>query len=169
MVKLKPGTDPKRVSEAINHAVPDAAAYDRDTFLENNIAEMETGILPLLYMVAVIGSVVLTAILSLILSINVLERRKDFAVMKALGAPRAFIPGLVIVQSIVLSVSGMLLGIVLFFPLIHILSKIAPEVTVMSAYVHILIVAAGVFVISLISSIFPIQKLRKIYPWEVFR
>jgi putative ABC transport system permease protein len=169
VVKLKPGQDPEKVSKAIHRILPDVAAYDRNTFLKNNIAEMETGILPLLYMIALIGSVVLTAILSLILSINVLERRKDFAVMKALGAPRAFIPGLVVVQSLVLSFTGVIAGIALFFPLIHILSGIAPEVTVLPASGHVVFVSAGVFAISLISSVFPIQKLRKIYPWEVFR
>lgn len=55
---------------------------------------MESGILPLLYVIALIGAVVLTVILSLLLSINILKRRKDFAVMKTLGSPQRYLPQL---------------------------------------------------------------------------
>ena len=52
--------------------------------------------MPLLYVIAFIGAIVLTALLSLILSVYVLEQQKDYAIMKALGAPSGFIPGIVI-------------------------------------------------------------------------
>ena len=48
---------------------------------------MESGIIPLLFIVTLISAIVLTAILSLILSVSILEKRRDFAIMKALGSP----------------------------------------------------------------------------------
>jgi putative ABC transport system permease protein len=136
--------------------------------MENNIREMESGIIPLIFIVTLISAIVLTAILSLILSISVLEKRKDFAIMKALGSPGRFIPGLVIRISLILSLTGLVLALILFFPMTEIVEKISPEVSARTSVIQILIVSAGVIVISLISSILPNRRIRKIYPLEVF-
>jgi putative ABC transport system permease protein len=129
---------------------------------------MENGILPLFFIITLITAVVLTAILSLILSVSVLEKRKDFAIIKALGAPQGFITGLIMLQSLFLSVSGLVLGIILFFPMISLIGQITPEVANTTSVGQIVLVSAGVLLISVISSILPIRKIRKIYPLEVF-
>ena len=169
LVQIEPEFNADTLALKIESELPEVVVYDQETFVANNIAEMESGILPLLFVVALIGSIVLTAILSLILSINVLERRKDFAVMKALGSPFGFVSTMVVLQALILAGSGLALGIASFFPLIKIVEKLAPEVSVLSSGSHLAAVAAGVAIISLVSSIFPNQKLRKIYPMEVFK
>ena len=169
LVKVTSGSDLKDVSSRIEIRLPDVVVFDRTTFLENNIHEMESGILPLLFVVAMIGSVVLMAILSLILSINVLERRKDFAIMKALGSPGGYIPGLVVIQAMILSGSGLIAGIALFFPLMGAVERFSPEVSVLTSPFQLFAVIMSVTVISLISSVFPNRKLRKVYPLEAFK
>jgi putative ABC transport system permease protein len=169
LVKVEQGMNPNEVADQIRSDLPGVAVFDRHTFLQNNIREMESGFLPLLYVVAAIGAIVLTAILTLILSVNVLELRQDFAVMKAIGAPNGFIPKLVIQQALVLSGIGVIVAIVLFFPLVTLVEKVSPEVSAISSLNQIAAVTIGVGIISLISSIIPNRKLRKIYPLEVFR
>ena len=169
LVKVTQGQDLKHISADIETCMHDVTVFDRNKFLENNIREMESGILPLLFVVAAIGSIVLMAILSLILSINVLERRKDFAIIKALGAPGGFIPGMVVIQAMILAGSGLVLGIVLFFPLMKFVEKFSPEVSVLTSPSQILAVILSVMIISLVSSILPNRKLRKVYPLEAFK
>jgi putative ABC transport system permease protein len=168
-IEVKEEANIPALVDSIEQTMPTVVVFDQKTFLQNNIHEMESGILPLLFFVAVIGAVVLTAVLSLILSINVLERRKDFAVMKALGSPRGFISKMVIVQSLLLAGSGLLIGIGCFFPLMKLVEQIAPEVSVLTSGFNLTVVIAGVLGISLISSVLPIHKLRRIYPMEVFQ
>jgi hypothetical protein len=84
--------------------------------------------------------------------------------MKALGAPQDFVPKLVIIQSFVLSISGLMLGMLVFFPLMKVVEKIAPEVSVSTSIYHVIIISLGVMFISLISSLYPISKLKQIYP-----
>jgi len=167
-VRLKPGSNPSEIIRELQGNIPDIVAFDQKTFLKNNKHEMESGILPLLYTVAFIGAIVLTAILSLILSMHVLERRNDYAVLKALGAPAGFLPWLIIKQAVILSLCGMMAAIVLFFPLMKFVEKISPEVAGESTVRHIAFVLAGIGIICLVSSVIPIGKLRKIYPLEVF-
>lgn len=167
-VKILPGFKLKDVQANIYAKLKNVVVFDNDTFVKNNIHEMENGIIPLFFIIMMITAVVLTGILSLILTVSVLERRKDFAIFKALGSPHGFITGLVILQSMLLSFTGLVMGVILFFPMISLIERITPEVANTTSVGQILLVSTGVMIISLISSILPIQKIRKIYPLEVF-
>jgi putative ABC transport system permease protein len=169
MVKVEAESDPGVVAKAIRLKMPNVSVFDRDTFLQNNIHEMESGFLPMLFVIAFIGAIVLTSLLSLILSNYILEQREDFAIIKALGAPKGFVSGIVIRTALILSASGMIMAIILFFPLIRIVEKITPEVAAITSSVQILSVLAGLLIISFISSLFPILRLRHIYPLELFK
>jgi putative ABC transport system permease protein len=168
LVKVNDGQSAAKVMAYIKNELPGFEVYDHETFLQNNIHEMETGFLTLLYAIAFLGTIVLTAILSLLLSISILERRKDFAVMKALGAPGGFLPGLIIQQALLISCIGILSAVILFFPMIGLIEQVAPEVSAKSSAGQILTVGAVVVLISLLSSFISLQRLRRIYPLEAF-
>ncbi len=169
LVKLKPGINSSTATKNIRDKYKNIAVFDQKTFLENNRHEMESGILPLLYTVAIIGAIVTTAILSLILSMHVLERRNEYAIMKALGAPAGFLPAIILKQALTLSLCGVLTAIMFFFPLLSLVEKFSPEVTCESTVWQFIAVVAGTGLICLISSIVPIGKLYKIYPLEIFK
>ncbi len=168
-VMVEPGSDLLAVAANIRAVSSDIAVYDRVTFLNNNIHEAESGVMPLLYVVALIGAVVLTALLSLILSVYVLEQQKDYAIMKALGAPTGFIPGIVIQQALMLAASGLVIALLLFNPMLDAVKRFSPTISAESTASQVLIVAAGLFIISLLSTILPLLRQRRIYPLDVFR
>jgi putative ABC transport system permease protein len=167
-VILETGAKPEVVTESIRSVSGDLAVFDKATFLNNNIHEAETGVMPLIYVIATLGAIVLTALLSLILSVYVLEQKKDYAIMKALGAPARFIPGIVILQALILTGSGMILALMFFAVLLKAVEKFSPTVAAETSVNQIIIVIITLVVISLLSSLFPILRQRKIYPLEVF-
>ncbi|MCU0462302.1 MAG: ABC transporter permease [Bacteroidales bacterium] len=168
-VMVNSGSDPLAVAAKIRSVSPDLAVYDKVTFLNNNIHEAETGVMPLLYVVALIGAVVLTALLSLILSVYVLEQQKDYAIMKALGAPTKFIPGIVIEQALMLAASGLIIALLLFNPMLNAVKRFSPTISAESSFSQVLLVAAGLIIISFLSTILPLLRQRRIYPLDVFR
>lgn len=168
-INVEAGYDPKTVAGKIKAVSPDLAVYDHETFLQNNIHEAETGVMPLLYVVALIGAVVLTALLSLILSVYVLEQQRDYAIMKALGAPGGYIPGIVIQQSLLLAIAGLAIALLLFNPMLTAVKNFSPTISAESSVGQIMIVAAGLLVISLLSTALPLLRQRRIYPLDVFR
>lgn len=168
LVNLDDGAEAGAVVAALRAQLK-VEAYDHATFVANNVREMESGFLPLLYTIAVIGAVVLTAILSLILSVDVVERRGEFAVMKALGAPGGTVPALVMRQALVLTGLGLALGMLLFLPLVTGIERVAPEVSARVALLPVLGTCLGVLAIGLVSSLIPIHRLRRVYALEVFR
>lgn len=168
-VQIDQGMDPSEMAEKIRSVSPDLAVFDSITFLENNIHEAETGVMPLLYIIALIGAIVLTALLSLILSVYVLEQQNDYAIMKALGAPAGYIPGLIIQQSFILASTGMAIALLLFGPMLKAVEKLSPTVSAESSSGQILLVVSGLVIVILLSSVLPLVRQRHIYPLEIFK
>jgi putative ABC transport system permease protein len=169
MIKLHENSDKQNILQNLQNSLRGVSVYDYDTFLQNNIRETESGILPIFYSVAGIGGVVLTIILSLILSINILEKKDDFALMKALGAPKRFLPKLIIYQSLTISFISVLLAIGLIFPMTNIIELLSPEVSPKTTVDQLIIVACLVCIMSMISSFISIRRLKNIFPLEVFQ
>lgn len=168
LVNIEPGAGLGPVREGIRGRSPGLEAYDQVTFLANNVHEMRSGFLPLLYTVAVIGAIVLTAILSLLLSVNILERRKDFAILKTLGSPMGFLWGLVIKQAVLIASVSCAAALTLFFPLVRVIERLSPEVSTKSTAGQLGGVVAAVLLMSLASSLVAIRRLRRIYFLEAF-
>jgi len=169
LVRIGEGSDLGGVQARIREELPGLEVYDHPTFLQNNIQEMKSGFLPLLYTVAAIGAVVLTVILSLLLSVNILERRKDFAILKTIGSPLAFLWGMVIKQALLISSASSLAALAAFFPLVRLIERVSPEVSTKSTLGQIAAVVLAVGVMSLLSSGISIRRLRRIYFLEAFQ
>lgn len=166
---IEPGISPEIVKSEIYSGLNNVAVFDKPTFLRNNLEEMQNGIIPVLFIVTVIAAIVLTSILSLILSITILEKRYDFAVMKALGSQSGFILGLIIKLSLALSITGLLLALILYFPVAGLIERVSPEIEPRLSVLQILLISAEVVAISIVSSFLPNINIRKIYPLEIFR
>ncbi len=168
LVKIKHEADSAQTKLDIESKISGSVAFNHSQFLSNNIREMESGFLPILFAVAAIGAIVLTTVLSLILSINILERKKDFAVMKILGSPSYFLPALIIRQAVFISLASGLLCALLIIPVTNLVERISPEVSTVTTINQVIIVLSIGILMGLISSAIALGRLRKIYPLEVF-
>lgn len=169
LIKSKPKCSIDALKERIEKRLQGRiSAYSGDKFLENNIREIESGILPVFYAIVVIGGIILTIILSLILSVNILEKRKDFAIMKVLGSSKYFLDSLIVSLALSLSLASEAIGIILFFPLEKLIAYVSPEVTTIIKAEYIIYTTIIACTVSLFSSLFACRRIRKIYPLEVF-
>ncbi len=157
------------VVAAIREELPGIEVFDNTTFLQNNMHEMESGVLPLLYTIAAIGAVVLTVILSLLLSISILEKRKDFAVLKAIGAPLGFLPRLITGQALLITLAASAVSLGLFYPLVSVVETLTPEISTLSSVSHVGFVAGTAVLLGLVSAFLSAKRLRHVYPLEAFQ
>jgi ABC-type antimicrobial peptide transport system permease subunit len=157
------------IVENIKEELPGIEVFDHQTFLNNNVQEMETGFLPFLYLIAFLGIIVLLVILSLLLSISILEKQRDFAILKTIGAGKRFLPGLVTLQAVSLSMAGNLIAILSFLPLAVVIEQLMPEISFMIQVEQFVWVLGMVLIISLISALISGRRLRHVYPLEVFQ
>ncbi len=167
LVSASPGTAALRAR--IKEDVPGTDVYTQQEFLANNINEMESGLLPMLFTIAAIGGLVLAAILTLLLTINILERRTDIAVMKALGVPASSLTRLVLTLAFLISGAGTILAFATFFPLAFVIEWCAPEVATETSISHLIISAAAVALITALSALLAARRARSIYPMEAFQ
>jgi putative ABC transport system permease protein len=169
LVRLEPGIERTDVERDIRAVLPDAVTYGHADFVRNNVREMESGVLPLLYTVAAIGAVVLTTILTLLLTVVILERRCDIAAMKALGAPRGFLPLFVIFQAIALVACGCAFAALLLHPFTELVAWLSPETGARPALEQVIAVTIAALTMGLCAALLSLRRVRGIYALEVFR
>ncbi len=168
LIDIDDNANLSHLANSIKHRLPDVEVMNHAQFLKNNLKEMQAGFLPFIFTIVGISAVVLTVILSLLLSITILERRKDFAVMKILGARGIFLSKLIFQQSFFLSSFGILIALLLYTPLKIFVEQLSPEISMQSSLEQFLITSLATIAISILSSFISLQRLRKIYPLEVF-
>jgi putative ABC transport system permease protein len=167
--RVKAGMDKETALKALRSRRPDLNFFADAEFIANNVLEVQSGFVAFLFIIAVIGAGVLTVVLVLLFSLSILEKRKDFVIMKALGAPRGFIPSLVVAQAAVLGSAGAALGIFLLFLVKAAISAWSPELETGTYPLQMAVVSAAVLVISIISSAVAARRLSRFYALEAFR
>jgi putative ABC transport system permease protein len=99
----------------------------------------------------------------------VFDRRRDFAVMKALGASESLINRFFAAEAVVMGVVGAVLGFFIGIGVAAWIGRVnfhAPIVPRFSVFPYVL---AGSIVVALISAIVPIEMLRRVQPAMILR
>jgi putative ABC transport system permease protein len=170
MLLAIPG-DPAHVQARVQGLRASLPSYSVE--LKRSIIETQSGVLTRMRSVMVLSTLLISIIAALSLwaslSASVLERRRDFAVLKALGASNGSVSLMFVMEQGAIAIIGALLGYVLgcgvsaliTYRNFHLL--IAPRVQV---FPWILMVAA---VIVLIGSMLPLARLQKIQPAAILK
>ena len=112
LVKVEPGSDPHQVAEQILQTVPNAIPFDNSNFFQkgrNQMAGLLNSIPGLLG-----GTWVLSVVfIGIVFSVAVNERQRELAVLRALGATRAFVLRSVLAEGFILALGGGAVGVVL--------------------------------------------------------
>lgn len=166
---LRPDARSDSVMAAVAARAPRLAAFAKETFVANTLREMETGILPILWTIALFGAVTGTTVLALLLYSAVQERREDYAVLSAVGAPHRYLQRLVLQQSLLAGLLGFGLGAALYLGGTPGLRRLVPSLELVLPPSALALTFALALAISVLGSWAALRKLRGIYPAEVFR
>ena len=157
-----------RDARALRDAFPDLAVHAAADFVRHHEEEMENGVLPVFAAAAVFGAVVGGFIVALMLYSSALERREDYATLKALGAGQRYLLRLVLGQSLLGTLAGCIAGALLTAAVTPLLLRIVPALTLRYTPMLLLVVPAALLIGALAATA-PLRVLRRIYPGEVFR
>jgi putative ABC transport system permease protein len=148
---------------------PGLAIFSKDEFIRNTLDEMRTGVLPILWTIAVLGCIAGGAVMMLMLYGSVLEKREDYALLKAIGAGPAFLGFLVIRLSLACSLTGFALGFALNMLLNPLLTGMVPELSLSFSWTGFFLVLSASVLIGVLGSWLSIRKILQVGPAEVFR
>jgi putative ABC transport system permease protein len=122
-------------------------------------------------LLAAAALIILTAALCVLSTLMgwVFDRRRDFAIMKALGASGRLLNGFFAAEAAALGATGAVIGFLLGIGIAAWIGRVNFHAAVVPRFSVLPIVLAGSIVVTLLSSILPISLLRKVQPAVILR
>jgi putative ABC transport system permease protein len=117
-----------------------------------------------LYAAAIL--IILTAALCVLATLTgwVFDRRRDFAIMKALGASEGLVSGFFAAEAAALGAVGALLGFVIGIGIAAWIGRVNFNAAVVPRFSVLPVVLAGSIAVALLSAIVPMSLLRRVQP-----
>ena len=120
---------------------------------------------------AAAGLIILTAALCVLSTLMgwVFDRRRDFAIMKALGASGRLLNGFFAAEAAVLGATGALIGFLLGIGIAAWIGRVNFHAPVVPRLSVLPVVLAGSMAVTLLAAILPISLLRRVQPAVILR
>ncbi|MGH9522865.1 MAG: FtsX-like permease family protein [Terriglobales bacterium] len=122
-------------------------------------------------LLAAIALIILTAILCVLATLTawVLDRRRDFAIMKALGASERLINSFFAAQAATLGAAGAVAGFAAGLAVAAWIGRVNFHAAVQPRWSVLPLVLAGSVAVALVSAVLPISLLRRVQPATILR
>ncbi len=122
-------------------------------------------------LLAAASLIILTAALCVLSTLMgwVFDRRRDFAIMKALGASGRLLNGFFAAEAAVLGATGALIGFVVGIGIAVWIGRVNFHAPVVPRFSVLPVVLAGSMAVTLLSAILPISLLRRVQPAIILR
>jgi putative ABC transport system permease protein len=122
-------------------------------------------------LLAAAALIILTAALCVLSTLMgwVFDRRRDFAIMKALGASGRLLNGFFAAEAAVLGAMGALIGFLVGIGIAAWIGRVNFHAPVMPRLSVLPVVLAGSMAVTLLSAILPISLLRRVQPAVILR
>ena len=122
-------------------------------------------------LLAAAALIILTAALCVLSTLMgwVFDRRRDFAIMKALGASGRVLNGFFAAEAAVLGATGALIGFVVGIGIAAWIGRVNFHAPVVPRWSVLPVVLAGSMAVTLLSAILPISLLRRVQPAVILR
>jgi putative ABC transport system permease protein len=122
-------------------------------------------------LMAATALIILTAALCVLSTLMgwVFDRRRDFAIMKALGASDRLLNGFFAAEAAALGAAGAVIGFVLGIGIAAWIGRVNFHAPVVPRFSVLPFVLAGSMVVTLLSAVLPISMLRRVQPAVILR
>lgn len=168
-IGLMPGADATAVRREIEAQWPNVEVHSREAFIENNLTEVAAGFRPMQLMVSAVGLIAAAVLVSLLVQSVVEDRKRDIAVLLALGADSGRVAASVIAHGVGLILAGTLAGALLAELLRWSTDRFAPTLELSTRPLDLAGVMLVFVAVGILAAVVPLLRLRRIDPIEAFR
>ena len=169
LVRLAPGADPHAVSNQIAGLSPDLSVRDTAAMVSTNQRVITDSFLPVIRVLLVIGFAVGVAVIGLTIYSAVLEKRREYGVLKALGGRARQLVTTVAAQALLAAAGGYAVGVGLALAARQAAQRWVPAFVSDIVAADLAWVAAATTGMALVASVIPLARIARIDPAEVFR
>jgi len=169
LARVAAGEDPAAVRDRINAEVAGVTAMTLAEFRENSTRVILDAFDPILAVLYATGFLVGIMVVGQILYAATLEKMREYAILRALGASGRRVAGIVVQQALLASVLGFAVGVGLSAALGAVVYEFVPAMPLSFqpvSFLWLLLAAVGM---SLIASLAPLRRVLRVDPATVFR
>jgi putative ABC transport system permease protein len=169
LVKVGPAESPEVVAGRIKAQVRDVTAQKRDEFAQQErrvIKDMSTDVVNIMNL---IGFLIGLAVMALTVYTSTLARRREYGMLKALGARNTDLYLTVLAQALISVILGFSLGLVITLLLSLIIPATGSNLSLEVSSASLVKVGGVSLVISALSAMLPIRQIAGLDPAMVFR
>lgn len=169
LARIAPGASPEAVAAGIERLVPGVTAQSRTDFVAQErriVTDMSADVIAIM---SVIGFIVALAVVALTVYVATLARRREFGVLKALGARNGVLYRVVLVQAALSVAAGFVIG--LAFTGLLAVAIASTDLSLQLAITADSMAKVGLFaaIIGGVAAILPIRQVAGVDPAVVFR
>jgi putative ABC transport system permease protein len=168
LVQAKPGQE-QVVIDAISTRVAGVSAFPRDHFADSSKQVLKRNLLPVLLVVLILAFIVGTVVVGLTVYTAVVEKEREFGVLKAIGTPNPSLVRIVLEQSLVCALLGFAAGMGAAFLAAWGATTLVPQFVTLFRPQDIVMVFVLATVMSVIAALVPIQRIARVDPLTVFK
>lgn len=169
LVATRDEASARAVADRIEATVPGVTAQTRAEFASSEAGVVEDMSADLLRLMSLIGLLIAMAVIALGLMTATLSRIRDFAVLKALGAPVRRLAGAVAVQVVWTVVLATATAAVLALLLGQLVPAVAPSVQISITPAALARTTVEALVIGLAAALWPLRRIAAVDPATAFR
>ncbi len=168
LLRTEPG-QAATVIERINTNIPGVHAFTSQTFGDNSQRVLQRSILPILLVIVLMAVLVGVIVVGLTVYTAVIEKEREFGILKALGVPAPGLLRVVFEQSFTCGALGFAIGVLLTFVASWLAGLAIPQVVTLFRWQDIALVAAAAAVMSIVASVLPMQRIVRVDTLSVFK
>lgn len=169
LLRFASGADPAQVMARVAEEFPDTRVKDLAEVVDENQRIVKEGFLPVLGVLLVIGFCVGVAVIGLTIYSAVLEHRREYGVLKALGARPFQMLMVVGVQALGAAAAGYLVGILVSLLAARAAEVWVPQFITRLVFTDVALVGVAALLMGLIAAVIPMRSIVRVDPAVVFR
>ena len=141
----------------------------RQEFIDNHKEVIDESFSAILLPLVFIGFFIGVTVIGLTLYTATLEKMKEYAILKAIGASESFMTRIVLEQAFTIAMLGFVAGLALSFAAASWVPGVAPEFYVEINMMNVVLTLISIVLMSLFAALIPIRRLERIEPATVFQ
>jgi putative ABC transport system permease protein len=169
LIEISPGADPGAVADRIQGISGELDVRTTDKVIADNQKVITDGFLPVIAVLLAIGFLVGVAVIGLTIYSAVLEKRREYGMLKAVGAKGRQMTTVVAAQALLAAAGGYLVGLGLAAHMGRFVGARVPQFATDIVASDLAWIALAAVVMAVVASLIPLSRIARIDPAEVFR
>jgi putative ABC transport system permease protein len=169
LVTFKPGVDRSTVEANLAKVADNTQVMETDAWAKTASDKGTGDFLPIIRVILSISFIVGLAVLSLVIYSATIERSREYAIMKVIGASPLGLYRIVLSQSTFIAITGFGAGVGLAFVFNAIAGDVVPQFITYIRPIDIFLVLLATAGMTFVASVLPLARIAGVEPASVFR